>query len=242
MTTSALLNDFATRSFRDVADKDYILARLAYRHGLFPQFQWSALQALEKYFKAILLYNRIEAKKIGHSLSKAQERIKLLPFEVRLSKSTLGLIKHLDEFGAFRYLEVSYFVLGPKLVELDKAVWEIRRYCRILDYKCIVNGREIEALPLEIRKIKSTSHLRPNEIGLIGGMLESILKKSTHPSRPALIWQNAYYSARPRKRVRMQVHFIAENAPLTLHAELLDEVLKYCFLPSAVEKAYRGRS
>jgi hypothetical protein len=239
MTTSALLNDFATRSFRDVADKDYILARLAYRNGLFPQFQWSALQAIEKYFKAILLYNRIEAKKVGHSLSKAQEKFLLLPFKVTLSKSSLRLIKHLDEFGAFRYLEVSYFMHGPKLVELDKAVWEIRRYCKVLNYNFTANGRVVEALPLEIGKIERASHLKPNEISLTGGVLEAILRKSTHPSRPALIWQNACYSTRPRKIVRMPVHFIAENAPLTLHAEILDEVLKYCFLPSVVEKAYR---
>jgi hypothetical protein len=44
-----LLNDFAKRCFRDVADHDYILARLAYRSGLFPQFHWCALQAIEKY-------------------------------------------------------------------------------------------------------------------------------------------------------------------------------------------------
>lgn len=32
------LNSFATESFRDQADRDYILARLACRHELFPQF------------------------------------------------------------------------------------------------------------------------------------------------------------------------------------------------------------
>jgi len=66
MNIKPLLNDFATRSFRDVADQDYIAARLSYRHGLIPQFHWQALQALEKYIKAILLYNRIKAKDINH--------------------------------------------------------------------------------------------------------------------------------------------------------------------------------
>lgn len=47
----ALLNDFAIRSFRDTADRDYIHARLAYRAQLVPQFQWSALHCLEKYAK-----------------------------------------------------------------------------------------------------------------------------------------------------------------------------------------------
>ena len=45
----AYLNDFATRSFRDMADMDYIAARSAYRLELYPQFMWSGLQAIEKY-------------------------------------------------------------------------------------------------------------------------------------------------------------------------------------------------
>jgi hypothetical protein len=44
----ALLNDFAIRSFRDVADGDYIVARMAHRATLVPQFLWSSLQAIEK--------------------------------------------------------------------------------------------------------------------------------------------------------------------------------------------------
>jgi hypothetical protein len=43
-----LLNDFATRCFRDVADGGYIAARLAYRAQLFSQFLWSSQQAIEK--------------------------------------------------------------------------------------------------------------------------------------------------------------------------------------------------
>jgi hypothetical protein len=58
---NAKLNSFATRSFPDIADQDYISARLSYRSNLVPQFHWQSLQALEKYFKAIFLYNRIKA-------------------------------------------------------------------------------------------------------------------------------------------------------------------------------------
>ena len=48
------LNLFAIRSFRDVADNDYIAARLAYRAHLPGQFLWSCEQAIEKYLKFIL--------------------------------------------------------------------------------------------------------------------------------------------------------------------------------------------
>ena len=49
------LNNIATRSFRDVADQDYIAARLCYRSNLMVQFVWMAEQAIEKYLKAILV-------------------------------------------------------------------------------------------------------------------------------------------------------------------------------------------
>ncbi|HCT5171431.1 TPA: HEPN domain-containing protein, partial [Enterobacter cloacae] len=54
-----LLNDAARRSFRDMADQDYLSARLCYKHKLNFQFLWLSQQAVEKYIKAILLYNRV---------------------------------------------------------------------------------------------------------------------------------------------------------------------------------------
>src|SRR5678815_5339299 len=109
MTMSALLNDFATRSFRDVADLDYIAARLACRAHLHSQFNWCALQAIEKYLKAILLYNRIRAKKVNHDLGIALKLMKSLPFELDLSAPTMELIDYLGDVGRFRYLEISYY-------------------------------------------------------------------------------------------------------------------------------------
>lgn len=80
----AYLNDFATRSFRDIADQDYIMARAAYRATLYPQFLWSGLQAIEKYLKAILLYNRIPQPKgkdlLRHDLARALELTKQARF------------------------------------------------------------------------------------------------------------------------------------------------------------------
>ena len=56
------VNDFAIRSFRDIADGDYIAARMAYRAMLPVQFLWSSQQALEKYLKCILFIRRITAR------------------------------------------------------------------------------------------------------------------------------------------------------------------------------------
>lgn len=115
MRKEVLLNDFAIRSFRDVADQDYIAARLSFKHGLYPQFHWQSLQAIEKYIKAILLLNRIKAKDINHDLEKAMKYIRKLPFELQLSDVAKEIIKHLDTYGRFRYLESSYELYGPML-------------------------------------------------------------------------------------------------------------------------------
>ena len=148
----AHLNSFASRCFRDVADRDYISARMCYRAGLISQFHWSALQAFEKYFKAILLYNRIKAKNIGHDLGLAQKQAEKAPFRVKLSTSSSKLLAHLNDHGRFRYLETSYFIHGPKLAELDRAVWELRRYCRVMNYLLPIPGKEPkQMLELEIQ-------------------------------------------------------------------------------------------
>jgi HEPN domain-containing protein len=240
MDIEPLLNDFATRSFRDVADQDYIASRLSYRHGLIPQFHWQALQALEKYIKAILLYNRIKAKNINHDLDIALKHTNKLPFELKLSPSTLELIKHIGNFGKFRYLETSYFTHGPKLVQLDRAVWEIRRYCRVLNYELeLSDGSMKNMLDLEIQKIENSNNQSPNKFSIMGGALEKILGKKENTARPALIWQNGFFTGKVRKFVKSPAHFHSVNAPLSLHPEILDEVLKYIFIPKDVVNAYK---
>lgn len=236
----AHLNDFASRCFRDIADRDYISARMCYRAGLISQFHWSALQAFEKYFKAILLYNRIKAKNIGHDLGKAQAEAKKAPFEIRLSETSARLLDHLDSFGRFRYLETSYFIHGPKLVELDKAVWELRRYCRVLNYDLpLPSGKSKPALDLELKRNENAEDRPPQEFRIAGGALEAILARKTHPSRAPLIWQNGFFGSSRRKRVKNPRRFYAENSPLSLYPQLLDHVLVYIHILREVVAAYR---
>lgn len=241
--TDALLNDFATRSFRDTADHDYISARLCYRHGLVEQFHWQSLQALEKYLKAILLYNRVVADKVGHDLSKAMEKAKECPFKFDFSESTYKFIRHIDTFGRFRYLESFYFIHGAKLFELDRAVWEIRRFCRVLNHeKSRPGGETTSMLEFELLRIKQSREKSPQAFSIPGGELEKILSKKNHLARSALIWQNLYFGTGRRKKARQPTHSQSKNAPLTLHPEILDEVRRYVFLPKEVIEAYRSRS
>jgi hypothetical protein len=162
MDKEILLNNFATRSFRDVADYDYIAARMAYRAKLIPQFLWSGLQAIEKYLKCILLLNRIPAKTLRHDLGRALELVETgAPFKLRLREPGRELIRHLDTYGRFRYLETPFHVMDLEIVQLDMAVWDIRRYCRVLDYEIkLPNGRTQHMLDVEIRTIEH-SETRP---------------------------------------------------------------------------------
>jgi hypothetical protein len=240
MNADTLLNDFAIPCFRESADQDYIAARMSYRAGLIPQFHWSGLQAVEKYLKAILLLNRIDARSVKHDLNRALEHARKLPFDIKLSRLAMGFIGHLDRFGRYRYLETSFFVYGPKLAELDRTIWEIRRYCKVVDYVLEVEGgREKNMLQSELGRIACSESKPPHKFQLPNGLLERILDMKDHPARNALIWQNAFFGSYSRKKVKVPTHFQATNAPLALHPQILDEVIKYVHVPWKVVAAYR---
>lgn len=239
--SEAYLNDFATRSFRDMADQDYIMARAAYRSQMYPQFHWSGLQAIEKYLKAILLYNRIPQPRrgLGHSLGRALEHTKKLPFEISLSAPSLEIIRHLDTYGRFRYLDVSYHVRDRELLKLDKAVWEIRLYCRVINYSTkAASGKVIDMLPGYLTAIEQAKEDPSRKFGIPSGVLEKILSKKDHPARPQLVWKNMFFNSHNRKTTRWRDRSYLVNAPLGLKPDLLEEVRKYVWLPNEVVVAY----
>lgn len=234
------VNSFGTQSFRDQADRDYIAARLACRYELFPQLLWSSHQAIEKYLKAILLYNRIKANQVGHDLAQAMSLTQSLPFQLKISKRTLKLIDHLAEVGEFRYIDVPFYVDGHILVDLDLAVWEVRRYCQVLD----VFGKP---LPLAEQKLLdaarsdlASSDIEPrHKFRLHGGLLEKIVSDRKHPSHSALLWHNPCFGVRKRATVKARYHLNAQNSLLYLYPEMLDELLKYVFIPKKLVAGYR---
>jgi hypothetical protein len=236
----ALVNNFAIRSFRDVADQDYIAARSCYRSSLFPQFRWSALQTVEKYLKGILLLNRIPARDLKHDLSKALDRCTELPFEIKMADGTRQLIAYLDDSAQYRYLEGSYYVHGPKLMELDRAIWQVRRYCRPLNYSLKrVDGTNMNMLEAELATIDAAEARPYHKFQILGGHLERIISDHDHPAREALVWNNMFFGRKSRRSVKMRIPMHAENAPLWLHPEILDDVIKFVYLPKDVAEAYR---
>ncbi len=223
-----LVNNFATRSFRDTGDGDYIAARMACRAALASQFLWASQQVIEKYLKCILLLNRIPAKKATHDLQLVLSKINSSgKLNLGLQPRTLKFIDHVDRYGSFRYLEISNHAFGANLVDLDRAVWEIRRYCTLDD------------LP---RKASLRHGFAAPRINIAGGYLESIIENPKDLARDALLWQNAFFGKRARKVVRITRWFKATNAPLFLNPQILDEVSKYVFLPDSIRRAYASAS
>ena len=229
-----LINDFAIRSFRETADKDYITARMAYRARLIQPFRWSALHCLEKYVKGILLLNRVDARNLKHSVFPGIERMKQHGnFELDLSVDTAKFIKNLEDDGAEdRYYLVSYDVEPFDIVRFDRAVWEIRRYCQPLDYDTVdIDGNTVNSLTHEINRIHQAKEKLEKGTCITGGILEKIIEKKDHPARESLIWNNLYFGPSRRKAVKMRPDWEAGNSPSFLHPEIIEEVAKYVTIP-----------
>ncbi len=236
----ALLNDFAIRSFRDMGDNDYIAARLSFRAALIPQFEWQSLQAIEKYLKCILVLNRIKAQRTHELLALLHEVETKLSFPIRMSNQARNFITLLDARARFRYFEASYQSFGNEVFLLDKTIWELRRYARVLDYDVTLHdGSKINLLANELRKNEHYEKA-PCLFCITGGVLEKIVAKQNHPSRVALVWKNRYFGKKNRAVIKYIKYSSGANAPLSLHPEILDEVLKYVFLPKDVVAAYRA--
>ncbi|WP_143343447.1 hypothetical protein [Delftia sp. K82] len=237
-----LVNQFAIRSFRETADKDYITARMAYRARLIQPYRWSALHCLEKYVKGILLLNRIDAKNLGHSALPGIERInKHGKFKIDLTAATVSFIKNLEDDGAEdRYYLVSYDIEPLDIIRFDRAVWELRRYCQSLDYESTdMNGNAVNMLPHEIERIHQAKDEYEKGTCITGGFLEQIVENKDHPAREALIWKNLFFGLSRRKGVKIHPDWEAGNSPFFLNPEIIDEVVKYVTIPKDIAEGVR---
>jgi hypothetical protein len=226
MTLDLLVNDFAIRSFRDQGDADYIAARMAFRAALVTPSLWASQQAVEKYLKCILLLKRIPAKNVRHDLNAAFNAInrsgKLV---LDLAAVTRAFIEYLDTFGKYRYLEISNAAFGQNLVTLDRTVWELRRYC---------------TLSGDFSKLVLQNGVVPPKYQIPGGFLEKVLDDPANSARQPLLWSNAFFGTKRRRRVRIDRWSKMTNSPLYLNPQILDEVLKYVYLPKDVSDGYRA--
>src|SRR6266850_2687302 len=176
--TDIFVNDFIIRSFRDVADHDYIAARILWRYDLTLQFLWSGLQALEKYLKAILLYNGQSTKEFSHNIYEAFQRVRAIadiPFDF---PSDIELfIKFLEKQGPNRYFEHSIETRGTELLSLDRTVWYVRKYCQ--DFRLTrrdSTGKEVDLFQDLAQEAADSKPDQAHRFGIGGGRLEEVLK------------------------------------------------------------------
>lgn len=228
---------------RDVADQDYVAARITNRLGLYQSSAWSGLQAVEKYLKAILLYsNRPVKQHRSHDLERLIRDVELLPrVGFCLPADSREFAEYLRDQGLNRYSDVPTYVEGLELFKMDRLIWHLRRYCQ--DFLLLPGDdarypgeseRRLAAVPPE--KDWATSTV----LSLSRGYLERILEKRTNPLRPHLVWKNRYYGARRKGTIRYQ-HRMAFKRPVhVMRPELLLPVIEpLVYLPKDVHVALR---
>lgn len=232
------INDFARRAFRDIGDMDYMAARLALRHGLIPQFLWSSLQALEKYFKYILLVNRQSSKGLGHDIDEALIRIRaVVPYVDDLHPDSHDVFRQIAEYGADRYLIGCWAAHGTLLSQLDAAIWDVRRYCQVLVAPPTADPIEQRVYQL-IRDAIKPSRTAPHMFRIHGGLLEQVFADKHHPSHVALSWKNAYFGKSERRTMTEQFYLCCSNAPLSLYPAMIDDLDKLITIPKPMRLEY----
>ncbi len=240
--TRALVIDFIDRSFRDVADTDYISARVCYRLNLKQQFLWASLQAVEKYLKAILLYNDHSTKGLGHRIQKAYSRlgnIRDIPFDI--PQDVQRFIGHLDAQGANRYFEFPYYTSGDELLLLDKAVWYIRRYCQFFSREIeSIHGKQVDLLKVKLREIHSSLYkTKPNRLRVNGGLLEKILDQRRSGIRRELILKNFWYGSYTKHKIRNFTAYSGSGHPTHfLHPQVFSELAKNVKFSHAIQNRF----
>jgi HEPN domain-containing protein len=239
----AYINDFVTRSFRDVADKDYIAARISHRYGLDQQFLWFAEQALEKYLKAILLYNRTCTKNLNHRLSdacKAVLAISDIPFD--FPEDVTAFVDYLNTQGPNRYFEHPYYLMGEECLKLDRSVWHIRRYCYQMRHSIKkLDGTIVNLLPFEIKKVQHEFTLKkPHKYTLIGGYLETVLKDKSSTLQKQLVWKNFYYGTYKKKVIKNYTRRMTSAKPTHfLHPDAFEELDKLVRFSPVVRRHFK---
>lgn len=226
--------------FRKIADQDYIAARACYKSALPMQFLWFAQQAMEKYIKAILLFNKKKAKGLKHDqLCKGLQRIEnLKDFQINLSDRTRVFLKYLEKQGPNRYLEVVSCSIGNELELLDESVWRLRMYCQMFSkYSPKAVGRRY-IFADRIKQISRQLDNKPCDVkhDIAGGYLENVLKpKSSFPYSEgfdALTWNNKFfYSAHAQEEKPM---FTMSHSAIPVYIrrpENLEFLQGYAFIP-----------
>jgi hypothetical protein len=199
---------------------------------------WEAMQCLEKYLKAILLYNFVPVKEIGHDLPLAYRTVlSIRDIDFDFPPDVPDFLSYLQDEGLNRYFDFPYALREGFLQQLDRTVWYLRRYCSHYRYTVeLAQGRTLDAFPDEIRVLQSERYKRsPTKFRLRSGFIETTLDSRKCAARRALVWKNFYYGARRRHIIRNFPVHIASASPTHYNfPQYLSLIREYIRLPKAV--------
>ncbi|AWU97314.1 HEPN domain-containing protein [Azospirillum ramasamyi] len=150
-TLNHLKSVFANEFFVEPADQNYQLARWAKIHGFHREFYWQAVQAIEKYCKAVLALNGESVIKDSHKIEKLFDRCCMrlddlvvqrlerpaeFPQELWNDEDPGRFLRFLYQQGNpnSRYGMTSWFNRPSDLVKLDCLVFSLRRCAIGIDW------------------------------------------------------------------------------------------------------------
>lgn len=197
-----LRNSAARECLLDMADCDYLAARGLWRLRLPDQFLWSALQAVEKLMKAVLLFNDRDTRGINHNVEEGLvrlQRIQDMPMD--LPAPVRKFLKYINRNGPNRYKERPVRLRGEELLDLDRCYWHLRRYCQ--DFRSLaayLKRPEEEWLRENLAWLASPELKdQPHRFRLQGGYLEDVLDHRHGPEQyETLVWKNFFYGKRKK--------------------------------------------
>jgi hypothetical protein len=210
-----LKTNIAHNLFVDTADQNYVVARWCYQQGLYLDFLWNGVHALEKLMKAALLLNgrssiRSARTRESYQHDLARLHAELAPIAGDLIPSALTRPDQVDmhwrdesfaEFiGRFsaagdpnnRYLILGYVIHMEDLYKFDRAVFTIRRLCCPLDkYFWGRPGRDLPSLTYREALARDAGYM-PHDIG---SRFSSLAGDASPPEvRTAALNHNAPFS------------------------------------------------
>lgn len=243
MTQDEKIDRFIERSFRDVADADYIAARICWRRQLGHQFFWMALQAVEKYLKGILLFHRQPVHKLSHELEQGLMNVKKLPgIDLKLKPEVEKFLHILNEQGQNRYFEWNLMLRGQEILLLDELVWYLRVRCvTIANEVKQRDGKVIWTLQEHLKKVgnhqpgKNVSH-----IVIPFGKLEQILSGKSEARRD-LVWKNFFFGSRYKSHIKFRPQVRFESSSVVVYPEIFQELDKLVRFPKKVREHFQPK-
>jgi hypothetical protein len=214
--------------FLRTADDNYIVARWCHENDLITDFFWNAAHALEKYMKAVLLYNGESTRNLGHDLGKIYCEVCRLAEDLLPTMLTkppnleihnwvnLKPSEFLDVLECFgspdnRYAETG-FVQPPRYLQmLDQMVWSLRRIALRLD-KAVPDWDNRSEPPTLKEDLKGS----PRKCYDRDLPLDNLLNTTEQQKRDALLNLNYWFAPQNYQHRNGSSGNSAQNSPIWL--------------------------